>query len=202
MTDSLNQPDPADADLGEPEATSTDTALAPTDALPPAPLPRKGRRGRSIRAEDATPEEAERWLSATINKGWLSATVLGHLVDVTTGDEAIASDASFDLMHALFDDVKPQGQVERLLVEQLAMLHGQILRSHVLSRSQRIDNREKALNAVSRLSGDFRKTLGALRSLRSPVTPTVYATQANIAGQQVVINGDVTPNEVGAHDAP
>lgn len=214
MTETPNQPDlaehnPAHRDEhAEPdtpaqvEGAELAGELVPVEAAPLAVLPRKGLRYTEVPAEDVTREEAERWLAATTRKGWLGGSIVGSLLGMPSGDATLGKDAGHDLMRALFDDVKPRSQVERLLVEQLGLLHGQILRSHTASLAKYADNREKALQAVSRLSGDFRKTLGALQTLRAPMPSTVFANQANFAGQQVVINGDVQPNEVGAHDAP
>lgn len=189
------------SELGTTVPISPDTRgqgrdLAP---VPPGKAATASRRGLG---PDSPPEVLDRTARRMIGSGYMTSNVLAYALKTSLGTQEAALDVTDGIMRAVFEDVKPRGQIEKMLAEQLVLLHGQALATNIIAvETSRPDQRERALNTASRLLSDFRKTLGALQAYREPPRQVIHARQVNQAGQQVIVNGDVNPNELGTSDA-
>lgn len=165
-------------------------------------LETKAAASKTTRAGVELSQGEARLIKHALYEGWGTSCVVSEALKKVYGTKDMALAAADEIMREVFADVQPRGQVERLLCEQLVMLHGQAQLAHALAiNAPGWEVRDRALNSASRLLADFRKTLGALQAHRNPPRQVIHAKQLNQAGQQVVVNGDVTPNELGAEDA-
>jgi hypothetical protein len=152
-----------------------DNVHPPTTTEPPDVLPVNAVRRAMI-------------LKGAAEGGLLGVQVLNKLMkpvayadpDVTPIELASA------VMDTLLADFAPRNAAEKMLVEQLAVTHVQLLALHgKLASASDQHQLERLAIATSRLQADFRKTLAALQTWRSPM-PNIHAQQLNLAQQQFV----------------
>ncbi len=124
------------------------------------------------------------------------SAILSPLTNVTGPDgevQNLSTSVAFEMIEALMADLGPCSAIERMLIEQLAITHAQIIRTHrMVTQTDYYDHKEQMLGAASRLQADYRKTVMTLKELRAPSKNVIFAQQANIAQQQVVTQTNQT----------
>lgn len=146
------------------------------------------------------PDALERVGKKTTERSILAGLVAGDTFATLAGEE-YGKAIGAELVAATVRDVAPTSMIERMLAEQLAVTHAQVLDLHRMAKkAEYYDQKERIFGVVAKMQGEFRKTVGALRDLRQPPRPIIVAQQANIAQQQIV-NGPQSTNEVGTNDA-
>jgi hypothetical protein len=77
--------------------------------------------------------------------------------------------------------------IEKILVEQVAMAHHNIGRLYLsAARNESLEQVQAYHQAASRLLGELRRTVLALKKYREPTAPTILVKQQNVAGSQQV----------------
>ncbi len=106
-----------------------------------------------------------------------------------------AAQAAGNMMASLVREIQPGSAIERMLVEQMVVIHAQMLRlQSMASKSKDPVELQLLLTASSRLTGDFRRSLGTLMDCRRPPGPRMTATQVNLANQQIVLTNELGSN--------
>jgi hypothetical protein len=120
------------------------------------------------------------------------------------GNPTLSIDScDFYLQQMMIEAGSPQDPIERMMIEQLALVHHNIGRLYVKAASAETMLQEKILlAAVARLVGEFRRGILALKKYREPTPPT-YRTvvrQQNVAQNQQValIEGGEIPAPLNA----
>lgn len=99
----------------------------------------------------------------------------------------LSQEVAQELVDGVIADLQPRSTVERLLAEQLAVAHAQIIWVHTMAcATQQYDRVKQLLGVAGKLQANFRKTVLTVKELRSPSRQIVLAQQANIAQQQIV----------------
>jgi hypothetical protein len=135
---------------------------------------------------------------ATVAKGMLGAVVAAPILGEAAVERSQGMEMAALLIADLRRDLAPQSALEQMMLEQLVVCQAQFLRAHsLMGRTTNVEDLEKLGQVASRMQTDFRKTVAALREMRSPA-PNVYARQVNMAHQQVIQNGTT---ELGSEHA-
>lgn len=162
------------------------------------------RAGSPARTPPVPPAQQQDLVQRVVQKGHLSSTIAFKMLEPLVGESGRAiADA---LMESLMSELEPGSVVERLLAEQLVLLHIQTLMVSLRManvRGNSLDDLDKLSTMTGRLQTEFRKHLMAAKSWRMPDRPLIVSRQTNIGAQQIIQQtqpGEPT-NEQGAKDA-
>lgn len=139
-----------------------------------------------------------------VHKGHLGSTIAFKMLEPIVGESGRAIADS--LMESLMAELDPGSVVERLLAEQLLLLHVQSLMVSLRMANMRgnsLDDLDKLSIMTGRLQTEFRKHLVTAKTWRLQDRPLIVSHQTNIGGQQIIqqTNAAGATNEVGAKDA-
>jgi hypothetical protein len=100
--------------------------------------------------------------------------VIGPVMAEVIGEQRVSPVSAQLYLSALFKEAgDPKDPIERMLVEQAALAHHRLIDLHKRANRAELIDHVKVFNAAAiRLTGEFRRLALALRTYRSPVTPT------------------------------
>lgn len=140
-------------------------------------------------AKQAEEDKMRKTIAQVLPQGIVGASVAGVVLKTAAGAENAPLIAE-ELMAATMRDVAPTSMVERMLVEQMVMIHAQVTDLNLMAkRAETYDHKEQMLGVAAKMQGEFRKTVAALKEWRAPTRQFIVAQQANVAHQQVVNQG-------------
>jgi len=139
--------------------------------------------------------------------------VTGTIIGDTVFGETVSDGADLRVTTQCFVDgcmerIAPRDPVEEMLVSQLLMTHARVVRlSHLAQQKLSYDEIKNINELADRASNTYRRLMLGLAEYRRPArgTPINEIQQANIANQQVVMNGctherENATNEQGCSD--
>lgn len=124
-------------------------------------------KSKAIAKREAAPddEETEPLIKASIPSG-----LIGGSIAALPLEGGWAQSAGIDLVKEIIRDVKPTSAIERMMCEQMAVIHAQVMDlNRMAKRMEYLDQKEKAFGLVVKMQGEFRKTAAALKEWRAPV---------------------------------
>jgi hypothetical protein len=129
----------------------------------------------------------------------VTSTIIGDTVfGETMGEGADLRVTTQCYVDDCMERMAPRDPVEELLVSQLLLTHGRVVRLSHLAQQQLNYEQIRNINELAdRASNTYRKLALALAEYRRPArgSPITAIQQANIANQQVVMNGHTHEQE-------
>lgn len=149
-------------------------------------------------ATAASDADRARYVNDAVSRGRFGKDVIMNLFKGLMG-EAMAGDFSESFINALFKDYELASPGERLLVENLGVLHAQLMMTRARwAGASDLEDIEALTRIQSRLTTEMTKVMAAIAEQRQSLRPIIQ--QANIAASQNIINQNVVaavPNEQG-----
>ena len=166
----------------------------------------------SLPGHPSTDKEAARKLLGVALGGIVFGQAVQHRVGVFCPDVSLA-DAGCNIVEDMLDRMAPRDPLEEMLVVQAALAHARVLHlTEYANRQDRLEAVRVTNEYADKASNTFRRLMLALAEYRRPRRGGDSFTairQANIAGQQVVQNGEIpatgnatNEQEPGAAEAP
>lgn len=152
----------------------------------------------TLPGDPATNKAAARKLHGPGLGGMVYGNAIAQRMKLLCGGYEVGQSAC-NYIEDMLERMAPRDPLEEMLVVQAALAHARVLHlTEYANRQERLESIRTVHEYADKASNTFRRLMLALGEYRRPpkVGPNYTAIgQANIAGQQVVNNGEIQPNE-------
>ncbi|QKK09290.1 MAG: hypothetical protein HND58_14745 [Planctomycetota bacterium] len=159
------------------------------------PRPRDDAHTLTLPGDPATNKAAARKLHGPGLGGMVYGNAVAHRMKLLCGGFDVG-DSGCNYIADLLERMAPRDPLEEMLVVQAALAHARVLHlTEHANRQERLESIRTVNECADRASNTYRRLMLALREYRKPPRSGDTFTairQANIAGQQVVQNGEIS----------
>jgi hypothetical protein len=126
--------------------------------------------------------------------------IIARVMETLVGADC-AGEAATVLLRQIEDEFRPDGPLERLAAQHLAIVHVQLLQVRAMwAGAKELEDIERLTRLQNRVAGEFARLVGMLLALRTQARPVIAHANIALAEQQVVAQ-HFAPIELGSKSA-